>query len=45
MEQELQPRFAIRTRTNEGFDTRLFVGLDEFDRLRNETLEWVDEVE
>ena len=38
-------RFAIRTWTNEGFDTRLFVGLNEFDRLINETLEGVDEVE
>ena len=37
--------FAIRTRTNEGFDTCLFVGLNELDRLINETLERVDEVE
>ena len=37
--------FAIRTRTNEGFNTCLFVGLNELNRLINETLERVDEVE
>ena len=38
-------RFAISTRTNEGFDTRLFIGLNEFYRLINETLERVNKVE
>ena len=38
-------RFAIRARTNEGFDSGLFVGLNEFNRLINETLERVDKIE
>ena len=42
---EAATKFAIRTRANEGFDTRLFVSLNEVDRLINETPERVDEIE
>ena len=37
--------FAVGTRSDEGFDANLLVGLNKFDGLINETLERMDEVE